>query len=215
MESIEELQLQVEESFYKNDVEVLLKVAEQLRYEKIEELKEKSRVQVINMVRRYLQEVIEGIESTTGKSQLLNDVFITLGGSPKVGPGQKNEELSKLLQEYEQLKGQQERQLLEMQAKIDKLELGVNDKSTKVNKENTPVIGVPSSTQGLLRRDFKISGQIGEPGQAEKLTFISLNHQIKSGLKQKYSEDEVVDAVIRAISLHTQAFVVILRQCLI
>jgi hypothetical protein len=37
-----------------------------------------------------------------------------------------------LLQEYEQLKSQQEKQLLELQAKIDKLEIGVNDKSAKV-----------------------------------------------------------------------------------
>ena len=38
----------------------------------------------------------------------------------------------------------------------------------------------PSSTS-LLRREFKISGQIGEPGQTDKLTFVSLTHQIDSG----------------------------------
>jgi hypothetical protein len=93
-----------------------------------------------------------------------------------------------------------------MQAKIDKLEIGVNDKSAKVkvnSSVNASVIEVPSSTRALLRRDFKVSGQIGEPGQAEKLTYISLNHQIESGLKRKYTEDEIVDAVIRAISPHT------------
>ena len=84
-------------------------------------------------------------------------------------------------QEYEQLiiKSQQEKQLLEMQAKIDKLEMGVNDKSAKVkvtSTVNASVIGVTSSTRALLRRDFKISRQIGEPGQAEKLTYISVNH---------------------------------------
>ena len=43
--------------------------------------------------------------------------------------------------------------------------------------------------------------QIGESGQADKLTFVSLTHQIDSGLKRGYSENEIVDAVIRAISL--------------
>jgi hypothetical protein len=133
--------------------------------------------------------------------------FLTLGGSPELSPvNEKEGELSKLQQEYEQLKSQQEKQLLEMQAKIDKLEIGVNDKSAKVkvnSSVNASVIEVPSSTRALLRRDFKISGQIGEPGQAEKLTYISLNHQIESGLKRKYTEDEIVDAVIRAISPHT------------
>lgn len=50
------------------------------------------------------------------------------------------------------------------------------------------------------RKDFKISGQIGEPGQKDKLTFSSLAHQIENGLSKGYPEIEIVDAVIRAIS---------------
>ena len=56
------------------------------------------------------------------------------------------------------------------------------------------------SGPSLLRREFKISRQTGEPGQTEKLTFVSLMHQIDSGLKRDYQENEIVDAVIRAIS---------------
>jgi len=33
-------------------------------------------------------------------------------------------------------------------------------------------------------REFKISGQIGEPGQKDKLTFSSLAHQIEHGLSR-------------------------------
>ena len=54
------------------------------------------------------------------------------------------------------------------------------------------------SSSSLLGREFKISVQIGEPGQTEKLTFVSLMHQIDSGLKRDYQENEIVDAVIRA-----------------
>lgn len=50
------------------------------------------------------------------------------------------------------------------------------------------------------RRDFKISGQIGEPGQKDRLTFSSLARQIEHGLKRHYSEIDIIDAVIRAIS---------------
>ena len=74
MENLEELQLKVEELLYKNDVDVLLQAAEKLKYKKTEELKEKSRGQVINLVRRWLQEIVR-IESPTAKNQLLNDVF--------------------------------------------------------------------------------------------------------------------------------------------
>lgn len=48
-------------------------------------------------------------------------------------------------------------------------------------------------------RMFKFSGPIGEPGQTEKL-FVSLMHQIDSGLKRDYQENEIVDAVIGVIS---------------
>ncbi len=49
-------------------------------------------------------------------------------------------------------------------------------------------------------RELKISGQIGEHGQKDKLTFSSLAHQIEHGLSRGVSELEIVDAVIRAIA---------------
>ncbi|KAL6454997.1 hypothetical protein MHYP_G00365650 [Metynnis hypsauchen] len=49
-------------------------------------------------------------------------------------------------------------------------------------------------------REFKISGQIGEPGQKDRLTFSSLARQIEHGLNKGVSEVEIVDAVIRAIA---------------
>jgi len=52
----------------------------------------------------------------------------------------------------------------------------------------------------LLRREYKLLEQIGEPGQTEKLTFVSLMNQIDLGLKRDYKESQIVDAVIRAIS---------------
>ena len=55
----------------------------------------------------------------------------------------------------------------------------------------------------VLVREFKISGQIGEPGQHDKLTYVSLIHQIDSGLEKGYSEKEVCDAIIKSISPHS------------
>ena len=56
-----------------------------------------------------------------------------------------------------------------------------------------------TASQVTLRREFKIAGQIGEPGQRDKLSFSSLIHQIQSGLDKKYPEKEIVSAVIRSI----------------
>jgi hypothetical protein len=48
-----------------------------------------------------------------------------------------------------------------------------------------------------------MSGQIGEPGQMDKLTFVSLTHQIDSRLKHQYKGCKIFDTVIHAISLHS------------
>lgn len=48
-------------------------------------------------------------------------------------------------------------------------------------------------------REFKISRQVGEPGQKDKLSFSSLVHQIEQGIKKGLPEAEIVDAVVRAI----------------
>ncbi len=51
----------------------------------------------------------------------------------------------------------------------------------------------------LLRREFKITGQVGEPGQKDRLTFTSLAHQIEAGIEKGYPDRDIVQGVIRAI----------------
>ena len=65
--------------------------------------------------------------------------------------------------------------------------------ATSVSKPTT------NDLKSVLRREFKINGQIGEPGQKDKLTFVSLVRQIESASSKGYSETEVIDGVIRAI----------------
>ena len=52
----------------------------------------------------------------------------------------------------------------------------------------------------LMRRDFKVSGQIGEPGQKDKVSFTSLMRQLDAGKDKGYAERELVEGVIKAIS---------------
>ena len=60
-----------------------------------------------------------------------------------------------------------------------------------------PVANV--DVMNMIRREFKISGQIGEPGQKDRLTFASLANQIETGRLKGYSDRDIVHAVIRAI----------------
>lgn len=51
-----------------------------------------------------------------------------------------------------------------------------------------------------LRRDFKINGSIGTPGQKDKLSYMSLSYQIQKGKKDGRSGEEICSAVIKAIT---------------
>ena len=51
-----------------------------------------------------------------------------------------------------------------------------------------------------FKRELKITGQIREPGQKDKLSFVSLARQIEGALQKGYKPLEVVDAVVRSIN---------------
>ena len=52
-----------------------------------------------------------------------------------------------------------------------------------------------------LRKELKNRGQIGETGQKDKLTYVSLMHQIKQASLTGYTDQEVINAVISSIVL--------------
>ena len=71
----------------------------------------------------------------------------------------------------------------------------LEDKKTTVKTEQKPAVSISK-----FKRDFKISGQIGDVSQKDRLSFSSLAHQIENGLKNDYTEDEIKEAVIKAIN---------------
>ena len=55
-------------------------------------------------------------------------------------------------------------------------------------------------TNSVLRREFRVFGQIGERGQADKLSFVLLANRIGAAIRRGYSQREIVDGVIRAVA---------------
>ena len=68
-----------------------------------------------------------------------------------------------------------------------------------VKDENTIKFPVKGVEQSIFRRDFKIRGAVGDPGQKDKLGYQALISQIESGLAKGYADNEVVSAVVRAV----------------
>ena len=52
----------------------------------------------------------------------------------------------------------------------------------------------------MPKRDFKIHGLVAGDKFKDGLTFVSLSQQIDAGVKAGYKENEIIDAVIRAVS---------------
>lgn len=51
-----------------------------------------------------------------------------------------------------------------------------------------------------FKKEFKISGQMGDLRQEDRLSFTSLAHQINARLNRGYKEKEVIEAVIRGVN---------------
>lgn len=108
-------------------------------------------------------------------------------------------EIERLKQEYSQLQQAQAEARRVLEEKIEAL--GTEFRGAAGISEKQVSQPAPFTTPEVtLRKDFRIWGQIGEAGQKDKLSFTSLTNQIDSGLKKGYSETEIIEAVIKAVS---------------
>ncbi|KAL7883020.1 hypothetical protein SRHO_G00006800 [Serrasalmus rhombeus] len=98
------------------------------------------------------------------------------------------------------------KQIEEMQFQLSSIQRQTETKRTnKEQQRNTNSSMLPRNTVqpqafSSWPKEFKIAGQVGEPGQKDRLTFSSLARQIEHGLNKGFPELEIVDAVIRAIA---------------
>ena len=202
---LETLQLQFDSLLCQQTSDNLSKLATHMHIS--ENLAGKRRLEIVKLVRLHLDTVLnepDGIDL----DEYFHDLIAFLKGEPP--PLEKTEEekeVERLRIALRDLKLQQEMQLKsimdELEAAKKKLSGGATATSGTDNSDEGTATQSAAVTPSILRREFKISGQIGEPGQADKLTYLSLIHQIDSGVAKGYTEDEICDAVIKAISPHS------------
>ena len=125
---------------------------------------------------------------------------------PTLEKTEEEEELARLQNALQELKVQHE---TELRSALDQLEgakkkvaedttaTSESEKSAEIEKQDLAAMA------SISHREFEISGQIGEPGQFDKLSYVCQIHQIDSGLEKGYSEKKVVDTVIKSISPHS------------
>ena len=157
--------------------------------------------------RNLLKEVRAAIESkTSGAEESVIRLFLeTIAGiimEPSMPDLEGDEEERE--EEHDDTAAKEELERLvkeqqELREKVADLSLKVKKRPDQVREITDMRFNEPNNSS-LLRREFKISGTIGQPGETNKLNFISLVHQIEGALAKGYSEVEVNEAIIRSIS---------------
>ena len=208
MSDPESLQLKFEALVCQQSSDQLLKLVEFLKIK--DPVSKKSKVQVVKIIRNFVEKLI----SDPGEIDInayLEDTIAFLTGQPP--PLEKTEDEKELIALEKALLELQSKQATELESHLQKLkdaktkvfgeDLSVPSGSEASKPVDTVVKSDVASIPSILRREFKISGQIGEPGQHDKLTYVSLIHQIDSAIEKGFTEKEVTDGVIKSISPHS------------
>ena len=187
---MEQLQLQVEARLFDQDEGKLAEMMEILGIE--EDVAGKTKMQLIKNIRKEIDGKMESDEKAA--CVCLEQLFAYVKGT--VPPLEQTGGSTKETEKKPVANGK----------KGEKMGSGEDTKNEPVEQDTGNILSQLAGTKAassLLHREYKLSGQIGEPGQTEKLTFVSLMHQIDSGLKRGYKGSEIVDTVIHAISPHS------------
>ena len=174
MAEMEELLLQAEGLLYSLELEKLKELADKLKVPR-KDVAGKSRLKLVKLLSAWYEETSDK-SSEEEFEALFHDLTKFAQLSPPPLEGDKEEaETSTTPGGTEGAKGD-------------------SSKTTPTQPDNLPM------QTSMFRREFKIMGQIGEVGQREKLSYVSLIRQIEVGLDRGYSEGEVVNAIINSIS---------------
>ena len=216
MAELKTLEFQLESLLYTKDVSKLENFAVSIKVDA--EISGKSKMAITKLIRKSIEAKIAKNIEAPEKIAWFQQAIASLKPTSQTD-GELVVELQKQLQELKQ----KQVELNDLMAKLTKVKAGTHvetsdvgnvlDNVAKISDTVVKLSGTVGNTSDtvvetgkdvintpLYRREFKISGQIGEPGQTDKLAFVSLTHQMDSGLKRKYKEQEIIDVVILAIS---------------
>eukprot|EP00794_Sanderia_malayensis_P014654 gene14654-16172_t len=211
---MEALQLELDSLLCEARLEKLVQLVNFLKIE--ETVEGKRKLNVIKIIRHTVENKLT--EPNMNEIVFLRDCIVFMRDTPPPSPSASrlsdSEETS---QRDEQAIANLEKQLLDLktshQEQLDNVMKALEEKKQSVKRpnivnkddkiEDSQVSKSDNTHAFSLRHEFKISGQVGEPGQLDKLTYVSLIHQIDSGVEKGYREREIVDAVIKCISPHS------------
>ena len=182
---LEELQLRLEKELCEVSQDTLIKLAVFFKFEQ-GKYQAKSKLNLARFLRRHIEEEVAQYGDENECRSFLGKIREQLTEvTEKDSPEEQtmNKELEVLKIQLDNLEKDHQKQVEALQTKMEETELKASHVTTaNVSKPIT------NDLKQVLRREFKINGQIGEV------------RQIESALSDGYPEPEVTDAIIRAIT---------------
>ena len=203
MEALEELQFAIEGAIFNLNVEQLRQICPLLDIATKDSQTQRELVRSIQSFFRKMDTSQAGLEE---KLKAVQESILKMGESRPSLPQEQpeKEEVQSLIDSHRARMTQLEN---DFQSKLQKLEDQLSSQRVEPKDElaTPPAASVqavlPSTcAPPLFRKELRISGQIGELNQKDRLSFSSLNHQIEAALVKGYSEVEVIESVVRAIN---------------
>ena len=191
----EEMMIEVRGSVYPLDIDTLSKLATDHLKLPAEEFKDKSRLAIVKVVCNYMEEKVSKLSPEESVNFLMDMKSAISGGPPALeGDTKKAMELTNAKKELIKMEETFKALMLEKEKANENVIEKINalgDDATKQGETETaapktgPQINLSNS---VLRRDFRIVGQVGEIGQKGKLSYVSLICQIEAGIDKGYTE---------------------------
>ena len=219
MDALEQLLIELDGLLCQQTTEKLLELIVHLKV--ISSTEGKSKFKLINIIRAHNTEALEAEcgpdRGVTQDEFVQGQIAFVSNKPPPLENAKAEEEMYELQKQLDTLKMKQLEELSEIESKLTKAKekcgstepesMSMSEESKGASKivEAAPEVKAEKVevTSSIYKREFKVIGQIGEAGQSDKLTYVALIHQIESGLAKNYSELEIVEAIIKSISLHS------------
>ena len=175
----------------------------------------KSKFKLINIIHALNTEALKAEGRPDGGvtlDEFVQDQIAFISNKPPpLEKDKAEEEMYELQKQVDALKMKQLEELSEIKSKLTKAKekcgstepksMSMSEESKGTSKIVEAVLEVKAEKVEVMlsiyKREFKVVGQIGEAGQSDKLKYVALIHQIKSGLAKNYPELEIVEATIK------------------
>lgn len=109
--------------------------------------------------------------------------------------GANEDELQRLRKQYAEMQTNFAVSTRLLEEEMSQLREKVNRPASSFRESDSPFSRAP---EVVIRREFRLNGQIGELGQKDKLSYTNLMHQIDTGRRKGHSDAEIVEAVVKA-----------------